>query len=337
VTYAVTRWPASSVRHDDVEVTAPELGVDDVRGKRQRLGRDRVLVGRREANVLGARPRDDRRRRRRECVDVAGYRLLVDCPRLIEALEHEPVRHSDEAGDVLARGLLENLLRRRELLDLAGAHDGEAVTERERLDLVVRDVHGGEAEPPMELVDLGADLVAQSRVEVRQWLVEQHELRASDEPARKRDALLLTTAQLRRVSVEQRRGIDERGDLFDPLLRLRPPDPPRRERVADVLAHRHVRPQRVRLEDHSDVPFVRRDVRAPRGVEDRAVAERDRALFGRLEAGDAAKRGGLAAPARPQQDEEFAGLDLEVEAVDRDRRCLAAEPLGQATNAYVGH
>src|SRR5439155_13800019 len=114
-------------------------------------------------------------------------------------------------------------------------------------------------------------------------------------------------------------------------------DPPRLQGVADVLADGHVRPERVGLEDHPDVTLVGRDVDPARGVEDGAVAERDLPLLRRLEAGDATERRRLAAPARSEQDEELALLDLESEVVDRRRRRLAAEPLRKPSNAYVGH
>ena len=73
------------------------------------------------------------------------------------------------------------------------------------------------------------------------------------------------------------------------------------------------------------------------GVEHRGVAEGDLALAGRLEPGEAAQRGGLAAPARTEEDEELALLDLEVEVVDGLGRWLAVEVLGQAFDADVGH
>ena len=97
------------------------------------------------------------------------------------------------------------------------------VTERQRLRLVMGDEHGGEAEAAVELVDLGADLVAQAGVEVAQRLVEQDEVGSSDQPAGQGDALLLTTAELRRIAVEQRAAVDEGGGLLDPSLLRCPP------------------------------------------------------------------------------------------------------------------
>ena len=86
----------------------------------------------------------------------------------------------------------------------AVAHDGQPIAEGERLGLVVGDEHGGEPEPTVQLVDLGAHLVAQAGVEVAERLVEQHQVRSGDEAAGQRDALLLATAELRRVAVEER-------------------------------------------------------------------------------------------------------------------------------------
>src|SRR4029453_7433799 len=96
-------------RDDDVEVTAAELGVDERSRKRQRARRC-SFIGRDEADVLGTRPRSDGPRRACERVEVALDRLAVERPRPVTALEDEAVRHADEAGDVLARGLLEGLL-----------------------------------------------------------------------------------------------------------------------------------------------------------------------------------------------------------------------------------
>ena len=156
--------------------------------------------------------------------------------------------------------MLEDVIRCAVLLDATVAHDGQAVTERQCLRLIVGDEHGGEAEATMELVDLGADLVAQAGVEVAQRFVEQDELRSSDEATGEGDALLLAAAELSRIAVEQRSAVDEVGGLLDPPGLDALLDLAGLQRVGDVLADRHVRPQGVRLEHHADVPLVRRQV-----------------------------------------------------------------------------
>ena len=51
-------------------------------------------------------------------------------------------------------------------------------------------------EPRVELVQLGADQVAQPGVEVAERLVEEHEVGPGHEAAGQRDALLLAAAEL---------------------------------------------------------------------------------------------------------------------------------------------
>jgi hypothetical protein len=139
---------------------------------------------------------------------------------MLEALEDQTVRHADEVGDVLGRRLLEDLVRAAELLERAAPHDRQAVAERERLRLVVRDVYGRELEALVELVDLGAHELAQPRVEVAERLVEEDEVGPCNEAPRERDPLLLAAAELGGIAVEQVTRVDEPGDLLDPFSRL---------------------------------------------------------------------------------------------------------------------
>ena len=91
----------------------------------------------------------------------------------------------------------------------------DALAERHRLDLVVRDVDGRDAEPRVELRERGAHPDAQLRVEVRERLVHQERLRLAHDRAAHRDALALAAGELRRLAVEQ-------------LARARAARPPRR-------------------------------------------------------------------------------------------------------------
>ena len=86
------------------------------------------------------------------------------------------------------------------VVDLAGAavlgdaplvQDDDAVGYGQRLVLIVRDVDGGEAEPLLELADLGAHATPEPRVEIRKGLVKEENLRLQDERARNGDPLLL--------------------------------------------------------------------------------------------------------------------------------------------------
>ena len=70
------------------------------------------------------------------------------------------------------------------------------------------------------------------------------------------------------------------------------------EAEGDVPVRRHVRVQRVVLEDHRHPPLVRRL------VGDVAVAEEDAPAIDLLEAGEQAQRGRLAAPRGPEERDE---------------------------------
>ena len=131
-------------------------------------------------------------------------------------------------------------------------------------------------------------------------------------------------AGLRRANGRELDELERLGDapldlVLGDLLALQP------ER--DVLLDRHVREQRVALEDRVDVALVRRHVR------DVDAAELDRALGRLLEAADHPQRRRLAAARGPEQREEAAARDVQVERVDGD---LLAEALGHAAQRDVG-
>ena len=92
--------------------------------------------------------------------------------------------------------------------------------ERHRLDLVVRDVDGRDAEPPVQLRERGAHADAELRVEVRERLVEQERLRLANDRAAHRDALPLAAGELRRAALEQVDEPEQLGDLVDPARDL---------------------------------------------------------------------------------------------------------------------
>ena len=79
-----------------------------------------------------------------------------------------------------------------------------------------------------------------------------------------------------------------------------------------VLLRGHVREQAVGLEDHAHVALV------GRLAEHVLTVHEHLARVGPLEAGDDPQRRRLAAAARSEQGDELAGVNLEVEIVERD-------------------
>ena len=95
-----------------------------------------------------------------------------------------------------------------------------------------------------------------------------------------------------------------------------------------LAGHRHVREERVGLEDQADVAPLRRQAVDARSAELNLAAVR----LG--DAGDHAHHRGLAAARRSEQGDELALGDVEVETIDRDRR---AERLAETVEADARH
>ena len=208
-------------------------------------------------------------------------------------------------------GLVVHLPRRVALLQDAVLEHRDPVAHGHGLDLVVRDVDRGGAQPALQRGDLGARLHPQLGVQVGQRLVHAEHLRlAHDRPAHGHP-LALATGERLRLAVQELLEVEDLGRFPDPLgdhvLGLAGD----LEREAHVLADAHVRVERVVLEDHRDVAVLGRHVRHV------PAADQDRALVDLLEAGEHAQRGGLPATGRPDQDEELPVVDLEVQRVDR--------------------
>ena len=114
---------------------------------------------------------------------------------------------------------------------------------------------------PLQFAQLDAHALPQLRVEIRERLVQQEQLRFSHERARQREPLLLAAGELRRGAFLEALQPDESKRFRDHPPRLSPRRGLRAdaERERDVLEHAHVRPDRVGLEDHPDVACVGRD------------------------------------------------------------------------------
>jgi len=161
-----------------------------------------------------------------------------------------------------------------------------------------------------------------------QRLVQEQDLRLEGERPRERDSLLLAAGQLVRVALALVGQVDDLQELADALpdvilgsLAHLQPEP-------DVVGHVHVREQRVGLEDHADVPLVRRS------VGDVLAVDRDRAGARLLEARDHPQGRGLAATRGAEEGHELAFLRLQVEVRDRDRLAEALLDVGQLEVAH---
>ncbi len=225
-------------------------------------------------------------------------------------LEKVHLGRADEARDEEVGGLVVEIERRADLLDPAQAQHHDRIRHGHGLDLIVGDVDHRRIDPLMQLGDLHPHLHPQLRIEVGERLVEQKDLRLADDRAADRDPLPLPARELRRAAVEQRLDLQDAGGLADPLRDQRLGRAHGLEPEGEVLADRHVRIERVRLEDHREAALGGVD------LVDQLAVDEDLAVAHLLEPGDHPQQGRLAAAGRADEDHELAVLDLEVDAVD---------------------
>ena len=191
-----------------------------------------------------------------------------------------------------------------DLLDASRIHDDDAIGHGHRFDLIVGHVHRRVLEFVVEAPDFETHFRAQVGIEVGERLVEQQDIGLGCERAGERDTLLLSARELRGVAFGLcgELGGHEQRLRATALLGLR--QRLHLQSVRDVFAHRHVRPDRVALEDHAHVaPFGRNDCLGRRY--DRA-ADANLAVIGLGQAGDHAQGRGLAATRRTEQADELA-------------------------------
>ena len=112
-------------------------------------------------------------------------------------------RGADKTRDKNIGRIVIKFGRRADLLDQPRPQHHDAVGQRHRLDLVMRDIDHGNAERAVELGDLDAHLCAQFGIEIGKRLVEQKQLRMAHDGPADRDALALAAGKLARLALKQ--------------------------------------------------------------------------------------------------------------------------------------
>ena len=194
------------------------------------------------------------------------------------------------------------LERRAVLLDVANVQHDDPIGHGHGFDLIVGHVDHVVAKLLVQLGDLDAHLDAQRGIEIGQRLVEQKRLGLAHDGAADRHALALTARQFA-AACGRDRGSRLRmcGGLGDFRCRSLPCGMPGHlQPEGDVVAHAHVRIERVGLEHHRQPTLGRRH------VDDVDAVDEDVRRRSRPRARDQAQQRGLAAARRPDEHHELA-------------------------------
>ena len=105
----------------------------------------------------------------------------------------------------------------------------------------------------MERLDFGSHLDPELGVQVRERFIKQKNLRISDDGAAHRNPLTLTTRERARVAIKQLSQPKNLGCAFDGSLNFCSRFLREHQAERHVLAHFHMRIQRVILEHHRDI------------------------------------------------------------------------------------
>ena len=158
---------------------------------------------------------------------------------------------------IASGGPVINLGRCADLLDSTAVHYDQPVGQRHRLDLVVGDEDAGRLQALMQAADLDPHLHAQLGIEIGERLVEEKNARLADHRAAHGDALALAARERSRLAIEKLVEPQRLGDLAMRSVRSRLLHPCHLQRIADIFGHRHMRIERVVLEDHGAAALAR--------------------------------------------------------------------------------
>ncbi len=182
----------------------------------------------------------------------------------------------------------------------------------------------------MQAGDLRAGLHAQLRVQVRERLVHEEHLWLADDSPAESNALALTAGERLRLAVQELLDAEDLRCLLHAGVDLRLGGLAQLEAERHVVVHTHMGVERVALEHHRDVAVLRRDVVHP-PLPDEQVTLRDV-----LQPRDHAERRALAATGRPDEYQELAVLDVDVQVLNR-RDVVAAVLLAYVLENHSRH
>src|SRR5690348_6528209 len=163
------------------------------------------------------------------------------------------LRTAEETGHKARCRPLKQIERGAELFNLAVPHEGDAVCERHRLDLVVGNVDHGMAKLLMEPLDFSSHIISKLGIQIAQRLIEQEEQRVSDDRTADCDTLALTTRQLTWKPLEKLHNTEHVGGTLHTSVDFGRCNSPRPKTERYVFIDIEIGIKRVILKDHRDI------------------------------------------------------------------------------------
>ena len=169
----------------------------------------------------------------------------------------------------------------------------------------------------MQLLDFQPHLDSQLGVKVRQWLIEQEQLRIAYERPTHGYPLALTARELAGASIEKLFDLKLPGHVLQLAGAGCTVHPAHFHAERDVPGHGHGRIQSVGLEHHRNVAVLGADMGHV------TSADMYRPAGNRLQPGYAVQQGGLAAAGRAYQNQKSSRLRRNVDVLQDFRRAIA--------------
>ncbi|KTC35890.1 hypothetical protein AO269_21055 [Pseudomonas putida] len=215
-----------------------------------------------------------------------------------------------------------------DLHDAAALHDSDAVAHGHRLDLIMGHQNGGDTQLALDRPQLDVHFFAQLGIQVGHRFVEQQQVGTDRQSSGNRHPLALATGQGLGVALTQPAEPHQFQCLGHARGALGPGHATHFQAEADVLRHRHVREQRVALENDAQATIFRTD------VGDVAAVEDDAPLSGLHESSDRLQGRGLATPGRTEQGDELTVLNFQAQTVDGLERTVVLDEAFQCQKCH---
>src|SRR5690606_15739215 len=132
---------------------------------------------------------------------------------------------------------------------------------REGLLLIVRNIEDGHVEAPLQALEFELEMGPKLLVQGPEGLVHQEHARLEHERACERHPLLLAAGQLSRHPVGEIRQLHQLENAVGAREDLAPRYTAHFQRKSDVVTHRHMREERIVLEDYAEIALLWRRVR----------------------------------------------------------------------------